>query len=90
MNLKKLFGKDTDNVVYLCQTMYDRSHRQSCDDVISMLCGICKFHHTRIEWCGTDTVYQPDKWIVYRNGIRYILTIDALRYDGIYARLKKL
>ena len=84
MNLRKLFGKDADKIVALCINMYEqiKDNRK--------LYSICKFHHTRIEWCGIGAVCQPDKWIVYRNGARYLLNIDALRYDGVYARLKKL
>ena len=84
MNLRKLFGKDADKIVALCINMYEqiKDNRK--------LYSICKFHHTRIEWCGIGAVCQPDKWVVYRTGARYLLNIDALRYDGIYARLKKL
>ena len=84
MNLRKLFGKDADKVVSLCIDMYEQMKDNR------KLYSICKFHHTRIEWCGIGDVCQPDKWVVYRNGARYLLNIDALRYDGIYARLKKL
>lgn len=86
MNIKKLFGKDADKVVELCIEMYSNS----TDSTLSKLCGISKFHHARIEWCGIGNVCQTDKWVVYRNGVRYLLSIDALRYDGIYARLRKL
>ena len=84
MNLRKLFGKDADKIVALCINMYEqiKDNRK--------LYSICKFHHTRIEWCGISAVCQSDKWVVYRNGTRYLVNIDALRYDGIYARLKKL
>ena len=84
MHLKKLFGKDADKVVALCIDMYEQmkdNHK---------LYGVCKFHHTRIEWCGIGAVCQPDKWVVYRNGASYLLNIDALRYDGIYKKKKKL
>ena len=89
MNLHKLFGKDADKIVALCIKMYN------CNTDIfanfSQICGIAKFHHVRVDWCGNDPVAtQPDKWIIYRNGIRYFVNIDAIRYDGIYARLKKL
>ena len=84
MNLRKLFGKDADKVVSLCIDMYEQMKDNR------KLYSICKFHHTRIEWCGIGDVCQPDKWVVYRNGASYLLNIDALRYDGIYARLKKL
>ena len=84
MNLRKLFGKDADKVVALCIDMYERRTNNT------KLYGVCKFHHTRIEWFGIGAVCQPDKWVVYRNGARYLLNIDALRYDGVYARLKKL
>ena len=86
MNLRKLFGKDADKVVALCIKMYDCSN----DSMFSKLCGVSKFHHVRIEWCGIGSVRQPDKWIVYHDGMRYLLNIDALRYDGIYARLHRL
>lgn len=86
MNIKNLFGKDTNKVVELCIKMYDCSN----DSMFSKLCGVSKFHHVRIEWCGVGGVRQPDKWIVYHNGMRYLLNIDALRYDGIYARLHRL
>lgn len=84
MHLKKLFGKDADKVVALCIDMYEQRTNNT------KLYSVCKFHHTRIEWCGIDAVCQPDKWVVYRNGTRYLLNVDAIRYDGIYARLKKM
>lgn len=84
MHLKKLFGKDTDKVVALCIDMYEQRTNNP------KLYSVCKFHHTRIEWCGIDAVCQPDKWVVYRNGTRYLLNVDAIRCDGICARLKKL
>ena len=84
MNLRKLFGKDADKIVALCIDMYEQMKDNR------KLYSVCKFHHTRIEWCGIGDVCQPDKWVVYHNGARYLLNIDALRYDGIYARLKKL
>lgn len=73
MNIKNLFGKDTNKVVELCIKMYDCSN----DSMFS-------------KWCGVGSVRQPDKWIVYHDGMRYLLNIDALRYDGIYARLHRL
>lgn len=55
MNLKKLFGKDADKVVALCIDMYEQRTNNT------KLYSVCKFHHTRIEWCGIDAVCQPDK-----------------------------
>lgn len=96
MNLRKLFGKDAERVVALCTKMYDCKtdgfiHLKSHDAHFTQLCGVAKFHHVRVDWCcNGSAAIQPDKWIIYRNGIRYLLSIDALRYDGVYARIKKI
>lgn len=51
MHLKKLFGKDANKVVALCIDMYEQRTNNT------KLYSVCKFHHTRIEWCGSVRWY---------------------------------
>ena len=55
--------------------------------VFAKLCGFGKYTHCRIEWDGNcSTCCQPDKFSVYKNGVKYDFLADSLIYDGVAAK----
>ena len=90
MNLHKIFGSQTDIVVALMLNMFEATMstwfiRPSvlCKPQFTKLCGIAKHRHCRIEWCGNDSVCQPDRWLITKNGRCYTLSVDTIRYGNL-------
>ena len=89
MNLHKIFGSQTDIVKSLMLDMFDATMntwhiRPSvlCQPQFAQLCGIAKYKHCRIEWYGNDSVCQPDRWLISKNGRHYTLSVDTIRYSS--------
>lgn len=87
MKLKKFFGKDAAKFVDLCIKIYEQemdwaARNKSIENHLTKLYGIAKLHHVHVNWRGNDSICQPDRWDVYKNGKRYFLSIDGLRYAG--------
>lgn len=95
MKLKKFFSKDTAKVVDLCIKIYEHemdwaARNKPIETHFTKLCGICKTHHVHVNWRGKDSICQPDRWDVYKNGKHYFFTIDGLRFDGSNANCCEL
>ena len=89
MRLNQILGSKTNLAETLMLNMFDVTMNNwhirpsvLCKPQFTKLCGIAKYKHCRIEWCGNHSTCQPDKWIITKNGKRYNLTVDAIRYGG--------
>lgn len=88
--LYQLVGSKSVEVVNLCMTLFDNymyGNKSANVSVFAKLCGFGKYTHCRIEWDGNcSTCCQPDKFSVYKNGVKYDFLADSLIYDGVAAK----
>ena len=90
LTLRNIFGDDAESVAVMCMNIY--YFEQSCvKRNLNQLNYIAEKHGAHIEWCGLDAAArQRDKFIITYDYSRYLITIDALRHDGVNARLQSI
>lgn len=88
--LKHIFYEDATKVAVLCAKVH-YFQKSGAKNKLYQLSAIADNHGAHIEWCGLDTTApQSDKFIITHNSNRYLVTVDALRYDRADARLQSI
>lgn len=93
--LYQLFGSKSADVVKYGIMLFETAmifnptaaQRETIRDCIGTLYSLAKYAHCRIEWDGNcSTCCQPDKFSIYKNGVKYDFLADSLIYDGVAAK----